>query len=691
MKKNLVFLFIIFSNSFLGQNFVLEKTINLKTIFYTSDYLDNLVYFLTNEGLLVIKYNNENDHQLVFTYKLEIDSHSLLCANNDKLCIYAKDTVYHFDFGNLQGPLLLNKYYYPEQLVLIKAFGPFYIFNNYNSSAVMVELNSEIQKKYFFQISVTPNHGFVYPYMIEKSGNTFWFYKYVENNPFQLTAYFSEKKLFNFYVHKNFLTYIVFYQPYPPLPPHLYFIATRAINVEGFPILWSANVYPDYGLVTYIGTASFNYFSARENSNGTYNKIFNIWNNYNSVVTSSKYLLTNNTVYFYQDSLYCKKNLIPVFTKHYISKPNYLIKQFDEIVILKIQEDNSLKEIIRTSITDKIFTTHNNIIITKKTNNEYNIYKIINNSLVFQNSFISNENINMMKYFDPYLVISYSNKYKIYQNVGSSFKEIFYNNSIPSNVEFKDSLLFVTNANTGITNYRLKDSVVSFRWHIGSEGYYQSALKEKYLVFRSDNKIYLIDVEANSTRPTYLDTLSIQQMLGDVSDLETLNSGIYLIYIKQGFSTTLLIKFTIENSKFREVYRQNLNIGKKYKFLEVGNGKLMLKNDSLIYLYKDSTVYSSIKSNKIEIPSTLFLSQNYPNPFNPKTKIQFSIRQKEFVKLKIYDILGNEVASLINEERESNLNEIEFDAAQYNLSNGVYFYQLSVGSFIQTRKMIYLK
>lgn len=94
---------------------------------------------------------------------------------------------------------------------------------------------------------------------------------------------------------------------------------------------------------------------------------------------------------------------------------------------------------------------------------------------------------------------------------------------------------------------------------------------------------------------------------------------------------------------------------------------------------------------------TFQLHQNYPNPFNPTTKIKYTIPSVEtrhasslqMVTLKIYDVLGNEIATLINEEKPAGEFEIEFNAS--GLPSGVYFYQLKAGSFIETKKMLLLK
>ncbi len=87
------------------------------------------------------------------------------------------------------------------------------------------------------------------------------------------------------------------------------------------------------------------------------------------------------------------------------------------------------------------------------------------------------------------------------------------------------------------------------------------------------------------------------------------------------------------------------------------------------------------------------LDQNYPNPFNPSTKISWQSPVAGWQSLKVYDILGNEVATLVNEYRPSGNYQVEFNSSidGKNLSSGVYFYQLRIGSYIQTRKMIFTK
>jgi photosystem II stability/assembly factor-like uncharacterized protein len=91
------------------------------------------------------------------------------------------------------------------------------------------------------------------------------------------------------------------------------------------------------------------------------------------------------------------------------------------------------------------------------------------------------------------------------------------------------------------------------------------------------------------------------------------------------------------------------------------------------------------------IPNKYSLFQNYPNPFNPSTKINYELKSSGFVSLKVFDLLGKEVASLVNEKQSAGSYAVDFNLAEYNLPSGIYFYTLNTGEFKETRKMVLLK
>ena len=124
--------------------------------------------------------------------------------------------------------------------------------------------------------------------------------------------------------------------------------------------------------------------------------------------------------------------------------------------------------------------------------------------------------------------------------------------------------------------------------------------------------------------------------------------------------------------------------------LTVSNSDLFAgTNGSGVWKRPLSELVTAVENGHNNIPNNFELKQNYPNPFNPSTNIDFAIPQSSFVNLKVYDILGREAATLVNEEKPAGNYQIEFNAA--NHPSGIYFYKLQAGSFTESKKMILLK
>jgi len=116
-----------------------------------------------------------------------------------------------------------------------------------------------------------------------------------------------------------------------------------------------------------------------------------------------------------------------------------------------------------------------------------------------------------------------------------------------------------------------------------------------------------------------------------------------------------------------------------------GNYSYRLKQIDYLGRYE----YSNIIEIELRAFNSFLLEQNFPNPFNPATTIGYGINEKSEVKLAVLNAIGEEVALLVNEEKESGYHTVEFNAA--NLPSGVYFYRFQAGSFVETKKMLLLK
>lgn len=109
-------------------------------------------------------------------------------------------------------------------------------------------------------------------------------------------------------------------------------------------------------------------------------------------------------------------------------------------------------------------------------------------------------------------------------------------------------------------------------------------------------------------------------------------------------------------------------------------------------LTNDGIYYNPLQTSgvePVEVPEKFLLSQNYPNPFNPSTVISWQSPVGSWQTIKIYDLLGNEIATLVDEYKSAGNYEVIFDAT--GLSSGVYIYKIKIDNFIATNKMVLLK
>ncbi len=112
-------------------------------------------------------------------------------------------------------------------------------------------------------------------------------------------------------------------------------------------------------------------------------------------------------------------------------------------------------------------------------------------------------------------------------------------------------------------------------------------------------------------------------------------------------------------------------------------------NKEVINSEKGTFIATGIGNIGNGIPAEYSLSQNYPNPFNPVTTINYSIPKSGFVSLKVFDLLGKEVATLVNGNAPAGNYSVEFHSG--NLASGLYFYKMNSGNFSETKKLIITK
>ncbi|MGB6032521.1 MAG: T9SS type A sorting domain-containing protein, partial [Bacteroidota bacterium] len=199
-------------------------------------------------------------------------------------------------------------------------------------------------------------------------------------------------------------------------------------------------------------------------------------------------------------------------------------------------------------------------------------------------------------------------------------------------------------------------------------------------VVTSDSGLSVVDVSdpANPYEVGFYDSLE--------SPSDVAVSGC-LLYVADGWSGGLRVLDVLNPAKPFEVgfhttprSASGVAVSGDYAFVADRDGGLK------IFEY---TVVAGVEEAATELPASYSLSQNYPNPFNPSTMIEFALPHAATVMLKVYNLLGAEVATLASGDHPAGTFKILWGAS--DIPSGVYFYRLSAGKFVQTRKMILMK
>ena len=161
------------------------------------------------------------------------------------------------------------------------------------------------------------------------------------------------------------------------------------------------------------------------------------------------------------------------------------------------------------------------------------------------------------------------------------------------------------------------------------------------------------------------------------------------IYLFGESRLTKYFSFPLIQARLDYMYAEG--IGQIYRLFSYGQIGVTNVISEVTYAKVNGNEFGALVSvnNNYFKELSYLLSQNYPNPFNPSTSIQYLIGSRQFVTLKVYDVLGNEIAILVNEELQAGEYEVEFDGT--GLPSGIYFYKLQAGDYNQTKKMILIK
>jgi len=232
-----------------------------------------------------------------------------------------------------------------------------------------------------------------------------------------------------------------------------------------------------------------------------------------------------------------------------------------------------------------------------------------------------------------------------------------------------------------------------------------------YILTTAFSNVYISSNGGLNWNPSTLNSLGSTALVSCYSNvLVAANNGVYIstnngtswiqsLYSQDATSLAVIDSMVFAGTSTGVFASTNggYNWSLKNEGMENINVSCLAINDGIIYAgTSDNSIWKRTLSNIIkvevettDVPVNFSLSQNYPNPFNPQTKIKFGVPKASFTKLIIYDLLGREVATLVNEELSPGTYEADWDASSF--SSGVYFYKIVSGEFVETKKMVLMK
>lgn len=209
---------------------------------------------------------------------------------------------------------------------------------------------------------------------------------------------------------------------------------------------------------------------------------------------------------------------------------------------------------------------------------------------------------------------------------------------------------------------------------------------------------YSLNGKVPFTQNVVLSNTAAIEERASIHSPENQSGAFRVAYITKGTADTVFYKSTLNLTSFtgttkvsRVNYSSNSVIPSVCGFANAGSfsGGVVYAGFGPTNLYfNSSNLTTDVEDYFISIDNYA-LYQNYPNPFNPTTKIVWQSPVSGWQTIKVYDVLGNEIATLVNEYRDAGRNEVEFDAS--NLSSGLYLYTLNAGNFVSSKKMMLIK
>jgi len=257
------------------------------------------------------------------------------------------------------------------------------------------------------------------------------------------------------------------------------------------------------------------------------------------------------------------------------------------------------------------------------------------------------------------------------------------------------------------------DGIYGGYWQVTGENDYTVGIKtvDQVTGFTRNGLNWNITDRFSSKGPIVINSYSVVELSSNrigLSDFKLKNDGtektIEGVSAKLITSDTCVTQITPDNAVFGDIISGESNNHTSAFAFYIDNScsnkiafKLKISSNGVVYWTDSLVVILTDVENELQnLPKEFSLEQNYPNPFNPSTVISYTLPsgvkgEMSNVKLVVYDVLGREVTTLVNEQQKAGYYEVQFTSNNVQLTSGVYFYQLRAGEFVETKKMVLLR
>ncbi len=686
----------------LCQNFTIEKVDTLFSPYiYELSYSENTVFALSKEGLFSFVDSTNSPRILDYEF-ITTDSTSILSVGDSLIISTYTNTILLFKRTGEYDFEYQAKYSRFAPMVAateeIVAFGKYFIFvpkGAYTQDFKLVEFRNDslivLGNIAFGYHQYFGDYTFSYPFIFRSSNNFIYVYTHNNQNNFTLIDSLAETCIDRISAYKNILTYQAWcYDPYTP--PSWVDWKQRDISQIGYPIIYQSSSHFDFSNMFAFKLETSKKFFFFKNSYEMYGSLITTTssNPYLNIEDYKKYRITNNDIFTIKDDFHSfngiqANNLLESIYK-FSENDKYIFKLSIDSTIILLNNNTQLEPVISMGNLEGDFHySYNNSFYQKDSQSVYR-YDFTDNSYekIYEHTL---QNSIYFRDFDDFIFSKNNQNHVFVHKIDSTkLNQIFFSSTLTNTknaARFEDNL-FILDYSSGLYKYKILDDTLAHIWK--TTPYSPNKLlysDQNYVFYFEGTQLRNVDTESNSFRS--LGNIYFSDSIVPLKII--LNGNSYYLFSQTSNDQLIVTNFYINNEQFEINFQETLNIPIFFDAI-ISNGNIILYANNKIYWFSGDGI-TDIQSSTTNIPNDYKLFQNYPNPFNASTQINYSVPIQAKINIKIYDILGNEISTLINEVKNPGEYNVVFDMK--NLSSGVYLYKLETEKIQIVKKLVLLK